>query len=189
MIDAAGDPARLHEVGLGRHRAARALRPIARDPDSLFRIAHFGTMVGFMSDEPASPDMPSRHLSVVIAATADEVYNYAADPTNLPVWAAGLAESQVRREGDLLVADSPMGRVTVRFAPRNSFGVLDHDVTLPTGEVVTNPLRVLPHPDGAEVVFTIRRLGMTDEQFDADAAMVAADLARLKAVVESQAAR
>jgi hypothetical protein len=36
-----------------------------------------------------------------------------------------------------------MGRVTVTFAPRNDFGVLDHDVTLPSGETVYNPLRVI----------------------------------------------
>jgi hypothetical protein len=33
--------------------------------------------------------------------------------------------------------------VTVRFAATNEFGVLDHRVTLPGGEPVDNPMRVL----------------------------------------------
>lgn len=79
-----------------------------------------------------------------------------------------------------------MGRVTVRFVAANDFGVLDHDVTLPTGAVVTNPLRVMAHPQGAEVVFTLRQLDLSDADFDRDAAMVEADLARLKAILESR---
>jgi len=75
--------------------------------------------------------------------------------------------------------------VTVRFVPRNTFGVVDHDVTLPNGDVVHNPLRVLAHPDGTEVVFTLRQLAMSDEEFDRDADMVAEDLARLKSLFES----
>lgn len=71
-----------------------------------------------------------------------EVYDFAADPLNLPKWAAGLAGSEVERDGDQWFTESPMGRVTFTFAPQNDFGVLDHDVTLPSGEIVYNPLRV-----------------------------------------------
>jgi hypothetical protein len=78
-----------------------------------------------------------------------------------------------------------MGRVLVRFVPVNEYGVLDHDVVLPTGESVTNPLRVLPDGAGSEVVFSVRRRpGMTDEQWAADTAAVSADLATLKRVLE-----
>ena len=81
-----------------------------------------------------------------------------------------------------------MGQVTVKFVPPNDFGVLDHDVTLPTGAVVTNPLRVLAHPEGSEVVFTLRQLDMSDEDFERDAALVVADLARLKVILEGHPA-
>src|SRR5690625_102777 len=130
--------------------------------------------------------MRSRHISTVVSADPAAVYAFAADPDNLPRWAAGLARSEVSRDGDVLRASSPMGEVTVRFAPANDLGVLDHDVTLPTGATVTNPLRVLAHPDGAEIVFTLRQLKLSDEEFERDAAMVEADLARLKAIVERQ---
>jgi len=128
--------------------------------------------------------MDSRHVSTVIRRPASEVYAYAADPDHLPDWAAGLAEGELTREGDTLLVDSPMGRVSVRFVPPNEYGVLDHDVTLPSGTVVTNPVRVLAHPDGAEVLFTVRQIELTDAELEGDVAKVAEDLARLKAILE-----
>ena len=69
---------------------------------------------------------------------------------------------------------------------RNDYGVLDHDVTLPSGEIIYNPMRVTKDGSGSEVVFTLRRLpGMSDEDFERDAKAVAADLARLKQVLET----
>ncbi|WP_202970184.1 hypothetical protein [Tessaracoccus flavescens] len=79
-----------------------------------------------------------------------------------------------------------MGRVRVTFAPRNPFGVLDHDVGLPSGESVYNPLQVLNHPEGAEVLFTVRQRDLSDDEFERDIAAVAADLGRLRDLLESR---
>lgn len=133
--------------------------------------------------------MQSRHVSCVIQASPEYVYGVVIDPDNLPTWALGLAHSPVRRDGDDLVADSPMGEVRVRFVGRNEFGVADHDVTLPSGDVVTNPLRVIAHPDGCEVIFTVRQLDSTDAEFARDCGMVADDLARLRELVEGVVGR
>ena len=126
----------------------------------------------------------SRHLSERIDRPADEVYNYASDPSNLAEWTPGLGIS-VERIAERWFVQTPAGRVRVAFAPRNEYGVLDHDVTLPSGEVIYNPMRVTKYGSGCEVVFPLRRLpGMTDEEFARDAAAVTADHARLKQVVE-----
>ena len=93
------------------------------------------------------PDV--HHVSISIDRPPDEVYEFACDPRKLPRWAAGLARSEVRPEGGAWVVDSPMGRVRVRFADRNDLGVLDHDVTLESGETVHNPMRVPPRGEGA----------------------------------------
>lgn len=124
------------------------------------------------------------HLTVHIDRAADDVYDYASDPSHLPAWAAGLSGSIEETDGQW-VADSPMGRVVVAFAPRNGFGVLDHDVTLPSGETVHNPVRVIADTAGCDVVFTLRRRPeMTDDDFRRDADTVTADLATLKHVLE-----
>ncbi|MBG0566776.1 SRPBCC family protein [Actinoplanes aureus] len=127
----------------------------------------------------------SRHISTHIARPAQVVYDFAAEPTNLPRWAPGLCDSIAQRDGRW-VAESPMGRIELTFAERNAFGVLDHDVTLPTGETFHNPMRVTPDGDGSELVFSLRRRpGVSDEDFERDAAAVLADLLALKRIVES----
>lgn len=129
----------------------------------------------------------SLHISIGIERPMSEVYDFAADPLNLPKWAAGLAGSEVERDEDQWFTESPMGRVTFTFAPRNDFGVLDHDVTLPSGEIVYNPLRVISDDDQCEVVFTLRRRpDMTDEAFARDAEAVGKDLATLKSILEAR---
>lgn len=132
--------------------------------------------------------MTSRHVSVWVDAAPDVVYEIAADPRQLPAWASGLASGALRQSADGWVADSPMGEVTVEFAPANEFGVLDHVVRLPSGEAVYNPMRVIPAGAGqarCEVVFTLRkRPGMSDDEFEEDAATVAEDLDRLRRLAE-----
>lgn len=127
---------------------------------------------------------PARHLSRSIARPPREVIAFAGDPANLPTWAAGLS-SGIRNEGGRWLADSPMGDIEVAFVGPVEAGVLDHDVTLPDGTVVHNPLRVLRNDAGSEVVFTLyRRDGVTESAFEADAAAIDADLVSLRAVME-----
>jgi hypothetical protein len=128
-----------------------------------------------------------RHISVYIARQPADVYEFASDPRNLPRWAAGLARSEIRRDGDEWVADAPFGNVRVRFVGRNSLGVMDHDVTLESGVTVHNPMRVVPNGEGSELVFTlIRQPGMSDGQFAKDRAAVENDLMTLKALLERE---
>jgi hypothetical protein len=83
------------------------------------------------------------------------------------------------------ITESPMGRVKVKFAETNKFGVLDHDVTLPSGVKVYNPMRVFPNKDGSELVFTLYRWpDMSDQEFAEDAQSVQKDLAKLKTLLE-----
>lgn len=128
----------------------------------------------------------AKHISIYIHRAPKDVYVFASNPKNLPMWAAGLASSEVKREGDLWAAEAPFGKVKIKFAQVNTFGVLDHDVELDSGVVVHNPMRVLPNGDGSEFLFTLlRQPGMSDEQFLDDAQAVAKDLRTLKNLLES----
>jgi hypothetical protein len=85
-----------------------------------------------------------------------------------------------------MVTGSPISHgVKIKFAGKNNFGVLDHDVTLPSGATVYNPMRVVPNNDGSELVFTLyRRPDMSDQMFAEDAEAVARDLKKLKTLIE-----
>jgi len=126
----------------------------------------------------------SRHISVSIDRPVDQVYEFASNPENLPEWAAGLSGSIKKVNGDW-IAESPMGRVKVKFADKNRFGVLDHVVTLQSGEEVYNPMRVFPNNYGSELIFTLyQRQDMSDQMFAEDARAVARDLQKLKILLE-----
>ena len=127
----------------------------------------------------------ARHISVSIKRAPSEVYAFVSNPANLPRWAAGLSSS-IKQVEDEWVAESPMGAVKVKFADQNPFGVLDHEVTLPAGVKVSNPMRVIPNAEGSELVFTLyRRPGMSEHDFVADGDQVQQDLGRLKALMEA----
>lgn len=127
---------------------------------------------------------PSTHIGIYVERPAREVYGFASDPANLPRWAAGLASTVEQVDGKWL-AETPGGTVVVAFEAPNELGVLDHEVTLPSGEKVYNPMRVIPHGSGCEVVFTLRRrAGMTDDDLAQDAEAVSADLVTLKEILE-----
>ena len=126
-----------------------------------------------------------RHVSRSVDRPPSQVAAFAGDPANLPRWAAGLS-SGIREEDGRWLARSPMADVEVEFVGPVELGILDHDVTLPDGTVVHNPLRVLHNDAGSEVVFTLyRRPGVSDEELERDATMVAADLERLRTLLES----
>lgn len=126
-------------------------------------------------------------VSETVAAPAHTVYEFARRREHLHRWASGLALADIEEEGDhWVVADSPMGRIEIRMAPRNDFGVLDHDVTTPDGVTTHNAFRVTPVDEGCALTFVVlRAAGHSDESFAADAAHVLKDLRALKGLVET----
>jgi hypothetical protein len=126
----------------------------------------------------------AKHITISIDRSAAEVYEFASNPENLPSWAGGLSGSIKKVNGDW-IAEAPMGMVKVKFAEKNKFGILDHDVTLSSGVKFYNPMRVFPNSDGSELVFTLyRHPGMSEQQFTADAESVERDLEKLKILLK-----
>lgn len=124
-----------------------------------------------------------------IDALPKRVYAYVADPRNLPRWAPNFGHAIIRDgDGDEWIMETADGPFRVRFAPPNDLGVLDHWVRPPAGGEFYNPIRVVANGTGSVITFTLfRQQGWADDRFAEDAGMVAADLARLKSILESHA--
>jgi hypothetical protein len=133
------------------------------------------------------PTMEALTVSVSIERPLSEVYDFTSVPENFPTWASGLGSSLERTSEGEWVAETPDGRVIIRFSEPNRFGVLDHTVIPAPGVEIYVPLRVVANGDaGSEVLFTLfRRPGMSDEKFAADAEWVLRDLRKLKALLEA----
>jgi hypothetical protein len=126
--------------------------------------------------------MKSRTLSISIKRPAAQVYAFASNPDNLPRW---ISSARVKKSGDAWIMETPTGPIRIRVVAKNEFGVLDHVATLPDGQEILNPIRVVPNSTGSEVVFTLFQTAeMSDQRFAEDTASVEADLRSLKSVLE-----
>ncbi|MBN9332194.1 SRPBCC family protein [Devosia sp.] len=129
----------------------------------------------------------SSTLAVTINRPWREVYEFAAEPANMVQWAAGLGNG-FEGAGLKWIARDPGGNpIRITFSEKNAFGVLDHDVHL-DDRVVHVALRVMPNGDGAEVTFLLlQENGMSEAEYQRDAAAVRKDLETLKALMEKGA--
>lgn len=133
----------------------------------------------------------ARTLSMCIRRCPTAVYEFMANPYNLPLWASGLGSSiRAGASADQgWIAETEQGAITIHFSPINDFGVLDHVVTLTSGVSLFVPMRVLINGNGSEVLLTLfRQQNMSDERFEMDAEWVVRDLMALKQLLESDTA-
>lgn len=74
-----------------------------------------------------------------------KIYKIARDLPSLRAWASGLTSRTLSLiDANSLHLESPMHLVHPEFTPINSYGILDHVVTLSDGIKVLNPFRVIP---------------------------------------------
>lgn len=134
--------------------------------------------------KPNDMTYPVKNISVSINEPADAVYAFTSNPENFPKWVAFVRS--IAKQGDFWIGKTELGEIKFKFSPQNNFYVLDHQVTLSSGETVSNPLRVVANNKGCEVIFTLFRLpNRTDEEFNADARAVTGDLHKLKSIMEN----
>lgn len=125
-------------------------------------------------------------LGVSIIRSAAETYDFLSVPENFGKWKWGPG-APLRRAGADWVADTVEGRVAVRLTERNSFGVLDYSVTLPSGSRVYVPLRVVATGRGCHLVSTLFRLPeVADDQLAVAAEKVLRDLREAKRILEAR---
>ncbi len=126
-----------------------------------------------------------KNISISINRPANEVYQFTSNPENFPKW-VGFVKS-ITKQGEIWIGKTDIGDIKIKFAPQNYFGVIDHQVTLPDGVTVNNPMRVLANNKGCELIFTLFWLpNRTEEEFNEDAKAVLGDLQKLKEIMENK---
>ncbi|MCX9083243.1 MAG: SRPBCC domain-containing protein [Candidatus Methanoperedens sp.] len=114
-----------------------------------------------------------------------EMYSAGVYKKILPLELLEFTQSMADKDGKS-IDPAQMGRIEVKFADKNKFGVLDHDVTLPSGAKFYNPMRVFPNNDGSEIIFTLyQQPDVTDQLFSEDAEAVTGGLKKLKTLLEN----
>lgn len=133
--------------------------------------------------------MRSRTVSMEIAVPPEMVYRCVRDPQQLPLWAAGICKSVTVVDGVWHVdTGTEIGTVLLAFCEDNRFGVLDHTVTLSSGQSQRVPMRVIANGEGSELIFTVFQTeGMSDEAFIKDIQAVTRDLKTIKTLLEATA--
>jgi hypothetical protein len=130
----------------------------------------------------------SRTISIPIYRSYEEVYEFLAEPRNFPRWASNLGADFVQIADDEWSTSTRNGRVILRFAPRNEFGILDHQVYLQGKTPVTTPMRLIENDEGCEIIYTqFQRPGMSEEAFESEVEWVTSDFEALRSLLESTA--
>ena len=133
----------------------------------------------FAQSKPSTMTNKVRNISISINKPASEVYQFTSNPENFPKWVAFI--KSVSKEGDIWLGKSDLGDIKIKWSPLNEFGILDHHVTLPNGETVYNPMRIISNNKGSEFIFTLFWIpGRTEKEFNEDAQSVTKDLQKLK---------
>lgn len=124
-------------------------------------------------------------LNIAIACAYEQAAPFLFTPENMALWAKGLG-SALKKEADGWIVQTPDGNWKIRFSPLNDFGILDHWVYPPEGEVYV-PMRIVRYRGGCDVSLTLfRQDHMDDALFERDIGLGRADLHALKNYLETR---
>ena len=128
--------------------------------------------------------------TVTLAASPQDVFDFVANPENLPRWAVGFCHS-IRREDesdDRWVVTTGNGEISVRYVTDRALGVVDFHLSPAPGVESVAYSRVVPNADGAEYIFTqLQAPGMPDDVFEAQVDALREELIVLQALVRARA--
>lgn len=129
--------------------------------------------------------------SISLEAPAGHVFDFVANPENLPRWAVGFCRA-IRRgdeRPDRWIATTAHGDVPIRYVTDATLGVIDfHFSPAPNVQAVACS-RVVANGDGAEYVFTqFQSPGMPDAVFEAQVEALVEELQVLRGVIRARGA-
>jgi hypothetical protein len=126
--------------------------------------------------------------SVSLDAQANAVFEYIADPRNLPRWAVGFAR-EVRSENGRWFVLTAHDEIALEVAADAALGTIDFHMSPSPGVSAVAYSRVLAAGDGAEYVFTqFQSDGMPDAVFEAQVTALREELTVLQSIIKARAA-
>ena len=137
---------------------------------------------------PTTTEMGVHRAEVVhvsILAPPQQVVDFLADVNHWKTWAPWV-RGVLGSSGRDWTLDTDTGAMHLRFVESNSFGVLDHTVTLASGVSIYNAMRVSANGSGSELQMVVLQTPpATSEDFERDVQAVRDDFARIKRVLEA----
>jgi hypothetical protein len=128
--------------------------------------------------------------AVTIDATVTKVFEFIANPANLPRWAVGFCRA-IRRDQespDRWIVTTAQGDVPIRYETSAAFGVIDFYLSPAPGVEAGAFSRVVPNGEGAEYVFTqFQAPGMPDEVFQGQVHALVEELQVLRGLIRARA--
>lgn len=108
--------------------------------------------------------MHSETVTVVIPAPKSAVFNYMADPANMPEWAFEFCQ-ELKKENGIYKAITPMGEMIVNIKANEDTGVIDLYASVDGKSDFPLATRVLSLPNGRTVYTAIffQEPGVSDE--------------------------
>lgn len=124
--------------------------------------------------------------TITIDADWRAVFQFVAQPRNLPHWARAFCQA-IRPDGDAWLVRSPQGEVRVRYHTDPAVGIIDFHLSPAPGVETVAASRVLPNGSGSEYVFTqFQTPPMPDDLFTRQVHALQEELVILKALLEGR---
>jgi hypothetical protein len=129
--------------------------------------------------------------AVTIDTAADKVFEFVADPENLPRWAVGFCRA-IRRDGEApgrWIVTTAQGDLPIRYVTDATLGVIDFYLAPARGVEAAAFSRVVPNGEGAEYIFTqFQARTMPDEIFEGQVRALVEELQVLRSLIGARAA-
>jgi hypothetical protein len=129
--------------------------------------------------------------TVTIDAPADQVFDFVADPENLPRWAVAFCRAIRRADepgAERWIVTTAQGEVPIRYVTDRTLGMIDFHFAGPSGLEDVARSRVLANGAGAEYVFTqFQAPGMSDEIFEGQVRALVEELQVLRGLIQARA--
>jgi hypothetical protein len=128
--------------------------------------------------------------TVTIDAPVEQVFDFVADPENLPRWAVGFCRA-IRRDPEgangRWIVTTPHGDVPVRYVSDRALGVIDFHLTVAPGVEAAAFSRVVANGEGAEYIFTQFQGPQTsDEIFEGQVRALVEELSVLRSLIRAR---